>query len=65
MVVLLVALVGGGAGTAMAGSSGDDVDVDSTNVVNDNDLVDVDDTLNDINANVLGIANQDSPLDIL
>lgn len=33
--------------------------------VNDNDLVDVDDTLNDLNTNVLGIANQDSPVDIL
>lgn len=63
--VLLVALVGGGAGAAAADSADRSTNVDSTTVVNDHDLVDVDDTLNDLNTNVLGIANQDSPIDIL
>lgn len=64
--ILLVAFIGGGVGAAADTCERQDTpDVDSTTVVNDNDLVDTDDTLNDLNTNVLGIANQDSPVDIL
>lgn len=63
--VLLVALVGGGAGAAAADTSEAPNSVDSTTVVNDQDLIDTDETLNDLNTNVLGVANQDSPVDIL
>lgn len=64
--VLLVALVGGGAGAAAAADTSEAPDsVDSTTVVNDHDLVDTDETLNDLNTNVLGVANQDSPVDLL
>lgn len=65
--VLLVAFIGGGAGAAAADTCErqDHTDVDSTTVVNDNDVVDTDETLNDLNTNVLGVANQDSPVDIL
>lgn len=69
--VLLFAFIGG-AGVAAADTcekdtciKHNDVDVDNTKVVNDHDLVDVDKSLNDINANVLGIALQDSPVDAL
>lgn len=63
--VLLVALVGGGAGAAAADTTEAPDSVDSTTVVNDHDVVDTDETLNDLNTNVLGVANQDSPVDVL
>lgn len=65
--VLLVAFIGGGAGAAAADTCErqDNTNVDSTTVINDHDLVDTDKTLNDLNTNVLGVANQDSPVDIL
>lgn len=63
--VLLVALVGGGAGAAAADTANASDSVDSTTVVNDHDLVDTDDTLNGLNTNVLGVANQDGPVDVL
>lgn len=63
--VLLVALVGGGAGAAAADTTDDSTSVESTNVVNDNDVADVDESLNGLNTNVLGVANQDGPVDVL
>ncbi|WP_330631713.1 hypothetical protein [Halocatena halophila] len=64
LTALLVAmLVAGGAGTAAAEST--DINSGDTSVVNDNDLVDVDDTLNNISANVLGIQVDDSELNVL
>lgn len=65
--VLLIALVGGGAGAAAADTCErqNNVDADSTTVVNDNDVVDTGDTLNGLNTNVLGVTNQDGPVDVL
>ncbi|WP_390208345.1 hypothetical protein [Halocatena marina] len=60
-----MALIGGGAGAAAAGTSDVSSTTDNVVVVNDDDLVDVDDSINDINSNVLGIANQDSPVELL
>ncbi|MFC7193308.1 hypothetical protein ACFQL7_28630 [Halocatena marina] len=61
--MLILALVGGGFGAAAAKQCDTD-DGGNTTVINDDDVVDVDNALNDINSNVLGITNQDSPVDI-
>ncbi len=61
--LLVATLVAGGAGTAAAESTA--INSGDTTVVNDNDLVDVDDTLNNISANVLGIQVDDSELNVL
>lgn len=63
--VLLMALIGGGAGTAAADTTNSCDTVDNTKVVNDNDVIDTGDTLNGLNTNVLGVTNQDSPVDVL
>ena len=65
--VLLLGLVAGGAGAAAAEQCdiNNDVDNDTTTVVNDNDVVDVDDSLNNITTNVLGVQVDDSPLTIV
>lgn len=62
--VLLVALVGCGAGVAAANTSDscNNDNVDSTIVVNDNDVVETGDTLNGLNTNVLGLQTRMVPL---
>jgi hypothetical protein len=60
--VLLLGLVAGGAGAAAAEQCDIDknIDNDTTTIINDNDLIDVDDTLTNITTNVLGIQVDDS-----
>jgi hypothetical protein len=60
--VLLLGLVAGGAGAAAAEQCDidNDVDNDTTTIINDNDFIDVDDTLNNVTTNVLGIQTDDS-----
>jgi hypothetical protein len=60
--VLLLGLVAGGAGAAAAEQC--DIDNDTTTIINDNDVVDIDDSLNNISTNVLGVQVDDSPLTI-
>lgn len=57
--VLLLGLIAGGAGAAAADGT------DNVVVINDDDVIDVDDSFNNITANVLGIQNDDSPLTII
>lgn len=61
--VLLLSLVAGGMGTAAAAET--DINSGDTTVVNDNDLVDIDDTLNNVSTNVLGVQVDDTELDLL
>jgi hypothetical protein len=61
--VLLLGLVAGGAGAAAAEQT--DIDNDTVTIINDNDLIDLDDTLNNITTNVLGIQGDDSPVTVL
>ena len=63
--VLLLGLVAGGAGAAAAEDVNNDVDNDVTTIINDNDLVDIDDSLNNISTNVLGVQFDDSPVTVL
>jgi hypothetical protein len=65
--LLLLGLVAGGAGAAAAEQCdiNKDVDTDTTTIINDGDLVDVDDSLNNITTNVLGIQGDDSPVTVL
>jgi hypothetical protein len=65
--VLLLGLVAGGAGAAAAEQCeiDKDVDNDTTTIINDNDLIDLDDTLTNITTNVLGIQGEDSPVTVL
>jgi hypothetical protein len=65
--MLLLGLVAGGAGAAAAEQCtiNNEVDNDTTTIVNDNDLVDVDDSLNNISTNVLGVQVDDSPVTVL
>ena len=63
--LLLIGLVAGGAGAAAAEDVNNDVDNDVTTIVNDHDLVDVDDSLNNISTNVLGVQFDDSPVTVL
>jgi hypothetical protein len=64
--VLLLGLVAGGAGAAAAEQCDidKDVDNDTTTIINDNDLVDIDDSLNNITTNVLGIQTDDSAANV-
>lgn len=61
--VLLLSLVAGGMGTAAAAET--DINSGDTTVVNDNDLVDIDETLNNISTNVLGVQADDNDLALL
>jgi hypothetical protein len=63
--LLLIGLVAGGAGAAAAGECDVNNDVDNTVVVNDDDVVDVDDSLNNISTNVLGVQVDDSVIALL
>ncbi|RRJ28147.1 hypothetical protein [Halocatena pleomorpha] len=59
-VVLLATLLAGGMGTAAAEQT--DIDSGCDTIVNDDDLVDADNVVNDINANVLGLQSDDSEI---
>lgn len=61
--VLLVSLVAGGMGSAAAATT--DINSGENTIVNDNDLVDIDDTLNNISTNVLGVQVDDNNLALL
>jgi hypothetical protein len=61
--LLLLGLVAGGAGAAAAEQC--NIDNDTTTIINDNDVVDIDDSLNNISTNVLGIQGDDSVLTVL
>jgi hypothetical protein len=63
--MLVLGLVAGGAGAAAADTVNNDIDNEETTIVNDNDLVDVDDSLNNISTNVLGVQFDDSPVTVL
>jgi hypothetical protein len=63
--LLIVGLVAGGAGAAAAEQTNTDVDSDTTTIINDHDLVDVDNSLNNISTNVLGVQLDDSAVGIL
>jgi hypothetical protein len=65
--LLIVGLVAGGAGAAAAEQtdSNTDIDSDSTTIINDNDVVDVDKSLNNISTNVLGVQLDDSAVGVL
>jgi hypothetical protein len=64
--VLLLGLVAGGAGAAAAEQcdKNTDIDNDTTTIINDDDVVDVDNSLNNITTNVLGIQGDDSTVDV-
>jgi hypothetical protein len=64
--LLLLGLVAGGAGAAAAEQCdiNNDVDNDTTTIINDNDFIDVDDSLNNITTNVLGVQGDDSTVDV-
>jgi hypothetical protein len=55
--VLLLGLVAGGAGAAAAEQC--DIDNDTTTIINDNDLIDIDGFLSNITTNLLGIQTDD------
>jgi outer membrane receptor protein involved in Fe transport len=61
--LLIVGLVAGGAGAAAADTT--DIDNDSTTIINDNDVADLDKSLNNISTNVLGVQLDDSAVGIL
>ena len=61
--LLIVGLVAGGAGAAAADTT--DIDSDTTTIINDHDLVDVDKSLNNISTNVLGVQLDDSAVSLL
>jgi hypothetical protein len=61
--LLIVGLVAGGAGAAAADTT--DIDSDTTTIINDHDLVDVDKSLNNISTNVLGVQLDDSVVSVL
>jgi hypothetical protein len=65
--LLVLGLVAGGAGAAAAEQCdiNNDIDNDTTTIVNDNDVVDVDDSLNNISTNVLGVQVDDSVVALL
>ncbi len=61
--VLLVTLIAGGAGTAAAEQT--EINSGETTVVNDNDVVELDNVLNNISTNVLGVQVDDNTLIVL
>jgi hypothetical protein len=59
--LVLLGLVAGGAGAAAADTTIDkDIDNDTTTIINDNDLIDLDGVLSNITTNLLGIQADDS-----
>jgi hypothetical protein len=60
--LLLLGLVAGGAGAAAAEQTDidKDIDNDTTTIINDGDLIDLDDVLSNITTNLLGIQTDDS-----
>jgi hypothetical protein len=63
--LLIIGLVAGGAGAAAAEDVNNEVDNDVTTVINDGDIADLDNTLNNISTNVLGVQADDSPVTVL
>jgi hypothetical protein len=65
--LLIVGLIAGGAGAAAAEQtdSNTDIDSDSTTIINDNDVADLDKSLNNISTNVLGVQLDDSAVGVL
>jgi hypothetical protein len=63
--LLIIGLVAGGAGAAAAEDVNNEVDNESTTVINDGDIADLDDSLNNISTNVLGVQADDSPVTVL
>jgi hypothetical protein len=61
--LLIVGLVAGGAGAAAADTT--DIDSDTTTIINDHDVADLDKTLNNISTNVLGVQLDDSAVSVL
>lgn len=61
--LLIVGLVAGGAGAAAADTT--EIDSDSTTIINDHDVADLDKTLNNISTNVLGVQLDDSAVSVL
>jgi hypothetical protein len=55
--LVLLGLVAGGAGAAAADTT--DIDNDTTTIINDGDLIDLDDVLSNITTNILGIQFDD------
>jgi hypothetical protein len=64
--LLLLGLVAGGAGAAAAEQTdiNNDIDNDTTTIINDNDLVDLDGVLSNITTNLLGIQTDDSAANV-
>jgi hypothetical protein len=60
--MLLLGLVAGGAGAAAADTT--DIDNDTTTIINDGDLIDLDNVLNNITTNLLGIQTDDSAANV-
>jgi hypothetical protein len=63
--LLIIGLVAGGAGAAAAEDVNNEVDNESTTVINDGDIADLDNSLNNISTNVLGVQADDSPVTVL
>lgn len=61
-VLLLGPVAGAGATAAEQTNIDTDIDNDTTTIINDNDLIDVDKSLNNISTNVLDIQGDDSPV---
>jgi hypothetical protein len=61
--LLIVGLVAGGAGAAAADTT--DIDSDTTTIINDHDVADLDKSLNNISTNVLGVQLDDSAVSVL
>ena len=64
--LLIIGLVAGGAGAAAAEDTGTTVTAqDTTTVINDHDIGDLDNSINNISTNVLGGQFDDSPVTVL
>ena len=64
--VLLLGLVVGGAGAAAADTTDIDTDIDNdtTTIINDGDLIDLDNVLSNITTNILGIQLDDGAVSV-
>jgi hypothetical protein len=60
--LVLLGLVAGGAGAAAADTT--DIDNDTTTIINDGDLIDLDDVLSNITTNILGIQTDDGAVSV-
>jgi hypothetical protein len=63
--LVLLGLVAGGAGAAAADTTIDkDIDNDTTTIINDGDLIDLDNVLSNITTNILGIQVDDGAVSV-